>query len=119
MPIYLDNSATTRPCENAIAAMAQCMRQDYFNPSALYAPALRASAMHFIAGKAPGERFACTAKVRYRQADQPCEVSLTEDGGAVVRFEQPQRAVTPGQYVVLYKGEECLGGGVIEEALER
>ncbi len=86
---------------------------------ALYAPALRASAMHFIAGKAPGERFACTAKVRYRQADQPCEVCLTPDGGAMVRFEQPQRAVTPGQYVVLYKGEECLGGGVIEEALER
>ena len=45
MPIYLDNSATTRPCEAAIRAMEACMREDYFNPSALYAPALRAQRM--------------------------------------------------------------------------
>ena len=42
MPIYLDNSATTRVCQRAVDAMAQCMREEYFNPSALYAPALRA-----------------------------------------------------------------------------
>ena len=41
MPIYLDNSATTRPCEAAVDAMLSCMREDYYNPSALYAPAMR------------------------------------------------------------------------------
>lgn len=45
MPIYLDNSATTRPCEEAILAMEACMREGYFNPSALYAPALNADKM--------------------------------------------------------------------------
>ena len=40
MPIYLDNSATTRPCDAAVEAMVKCMQEGYFNPSALYAPAL-------------------------------------------------------------------------------
>src|SRR5690606_17433773 len=56
-----------------------------------------------------------TAKVRYRQADQACTLERTADGYRVV-FDQPQRAVTPGQSVVLYDGEVCLGGGVIEQA---
>lgn len=45
MPIYLDNSATTRPSEAVVAAMAKCMREGYFNPSALYAPALQSAKM--------------------------------------------------------------------------
>jgi tRNA-specific 2-thiouridylase len=53
-------------------------------------------------------------KVRYRQRDQGCHVTLNAAGGIQVRFEQPQRAVTPGQFAVLYDGERCLGGGVIE-----
>jgi len=56
---------------------------------------------------------ACSAKVRYRQADQACTVRR-EGGGYRVDFEQAQRAVTPGQSVVFYQGECCLGGGIIE-----
>lgn len=57
----------------------------------------------------------CTVKVRYRQADQPAAVEPIAGSTAVrVRFDQPQRAVTPGQYVVLYEGTRCLGGAVID-----
>ena len=53
-------------------------------------------------------------KVRYRQADQGCHATVRCDGSLEVRFTEPQRAVTPGQFAVLYDGERCLGGGVIE-----
>jgi len=58
--------------------------------------------------------FNCHAKIRYRQPDQACQVSVKENGVIDVVFEQPQRAVTPGQSIVLYHGERCLGGAVIE-----
>ena len=53
-------------------------------------------------------------KVRYRQADQPAQLQPRADGTLRVVFAQPQRAVTPGQYVVAYEAERCLGGAVIE-----
>ncbi|MFC0669256.1 tRNA 2-thiouridine(34) synthase MnmA [Azotobacter chroococcum] len=56
-----------------------------------------------------------TAKVRYRQSDQACTLEKTAEGFRIL-FDEPQRAVTPGQSVVLYDGEICLGGGVIESA---
>ena len=56
----------------------------------------------------------CQAKVRYRQADQPCTVTKTPDGDLEVVFASPQRAVAPGQFVVFYDGERCLGGAVID-----
>ncbi|MCP1726789.1 tRNA-specific 2-thiouridylase [Natronospira proteinivora] len=59
----------------------------------------------------------CRAKTRYRQADQDCEIHPRPDGKLDVHFDRVQRAVTPGQYVVFYQGEECLGGGVIHQAL--
>ncbi len=61
-----------------------------------------------------GIEFVSQIKVRYRQPDQDCRVALRAGGALDVRFEQPQRAVTPGQFAVLYDGERCLGGGVIE-----
>ena len=64
-------------------------------------------------GKTPQGPLRCAAKIRYRQADQACCVDAIE-GGYRIRFDSPQRAVTPGQSVVLYDGERCLGGGVIE-----
>ncbi|MEM7431902.1 MAG: tRNA 2-thiouridine(34) synthase MnmA [Pseudomonadota bacterium] len=56
----------------------------------------------------------CAAKVRYRQADQDCEVRGNNDGSLSVSFDKPQRAVAPGQYVVFYDGPRCLGGAVID-----
>jgi tRNA-specific 2-thiouridylase len=78
----------------------------------LYSRRLRSEPPSWIAGAAPATRFRCTARTRYRQADQACAVSVTDDG-LEVRFDEPQRAVTPGQSVVLYDGEVCLGGAVI------
>jgi tRNA-specific 2-thiouridylase len=54
--------------------------------------------------------------VRYRQSDQPCRIDGIDGDTIRVVFDQPQRAVTPGQSLVLYDGEECLGGGIIEWA---
>lgn len=68
---------------------------------------------HWVAGHPPAAGFDCTAQVRYRQQAQPCHVRVRGDGTLDVRFAHPQRAVTPGQSVVLYDGPECLGGAVI------
>jgi tRNA-specific 2-thiouridylase len=68
---------------------------------------------HWVAGVPPAAAFACTAKTRYRQPDQDCEVTLDAQGRLSVAFASPQRAVTPGQSLVLYRGDECLGGAVI------
>lgn len=57
--------------------------------------------------------FPCAVKVRYRQADQLVLLEPRADGSMHIRFDHPQRAVTPGQYAVAYEGERCLGGGVI------
>ena len=57
------------------------------------------------------------ARIRHRQALQSCVAETLDDGRVQVRFEQPQRAVSPGQYCVLYRDEYCLGGGEIQTAL--
>ncbi len=57
----------------------------------------------------------CTAKIRYRQADQDCRVTGHDDGKLEVRFEQRQKAIAPGQFVVFYDEDRCLGGAVIDE----
>jgi len=85
---------------------------------ALFKQGLRASSLHWISGQAPSPPFVCTARIRHQQPLQACTLmSLTGQEGSVV-FAQPQRAITPGQSVVFYSGEECLGGGIIKAALE-
>ena len=82
----------------------------------LFAQQLRAENLSWVSGRPPAAGSCLTAKVRYRQADQACVVSEIDRHGLSLEFEQPQRAVTPGQSVVLYDGDSCLGGGVIEWA---
>ena len=80
---------------------------------ALFSGALGTDGFHWIAGRPPARLpYRCQAKTRYRQEDQSCVVEQRE-GGCRVIFDRPQRAVTPGQFVVLYDGDVCLGGGVI------
>ena len=69
--------------------------------------------MHWLA-EPRSEPFRCSVKVRYRQADQPAWLEPRADGAARIVFEHPQRAVTPGQYAVVYDADRCLGGAVIE-----
>ena len=84
--------------------------------SLLLTNSLHAVRLAWIAGAPPSARFRCVAKVRYRQEDRPCTVAVLPDGTCDVLFDEPQRAVTPGQYVVFYMADECLGGGVIDSA---
>ncbi|MCD9045764.1 tRNA 2-thiouridine(34) synthase MnmA [Luteimonas sp. MHLX1A] len=72
-----------------------------------------AEGAHWIAGAPPGQRFRALAQTRYRQPPEACDVLVRDDGTLEVRFERAQRAVTPGQSLVLYDGDECLGGAVI------
>jgi tRNA-uridine 2-sulfurtransferase len=80
---------------------------------ALFSSRLQTGVAHWISGVAPNFPLHCYAKTRYRQADQACTLTPTADGLAV-QFQNPQRALTPGQFVVFYQGRECLGGAVIE-----
>ncbi len=81
---------------------------------------LGASDAHWIGAPpdevAAGRPFRCHAKIRYRQPDQPCTVVRSGERALEVSFDQPQRTPTPGQYVVFYDGDRCLGGAVIERA---
>ena len=83
---------------------------------ALYRRTVDLSSMHWIAGESPSSRVLArvSAKTRYRMADARCAATLHSNGEASVTFEAPQWAPTPGQYLVLYDGDVCLGGGVIQ-----
>ena len=79
----------------------------------LFANALTCKEIYWVNPINLDQPLALTAKVRYRQSDQACTIKKTESGYHIV-FSEPQRAVTPGQSVVLYQQDICLGGGVIE-----
>lgn len=80
----------------------------------LYKSFLIARELYWVAGSAPAFPLRCMAKNRYRQEDQTCLVLATDTDQLRVEFSKPQRAVTPGQSIVFYSGEQCLGGGVIQ-----
>lgn len=87
-----------------------------FHNEALYADRLDASTIHFTTNEKMTQEFKCTAKFRYRQADVPVTVRLLANDQAEVIFDAPVRAITPGQAVVFYDGDKCLGGGLIDRA---
>ena len=87
------------------------------NPK-LFSNTLTATTIDWIQDKPSNFPFSCMAKTRYRQPDQHCSIDETIQDGAniyTIHFNEPQRAVTPGQSVVLYQGDTCLGGGIIEQ----
>ncbi|OMF61821.1 tRNA 2-thiouridine(34) synthase MnmA [Paenibacillus sp. FSL R5-0490] len=86
-----------------------------FHNELLYSDSIIAVNTSWVTNSEQPQEFECTAKFRYRQADSRVKVQILEDGKVKVVFEEPIRAVTPGQAVVFYNGDECLGGGTIDE----
>lgn len=84
------------------------------NHPLLYGNTLTAHQLHWVRGQAPETAFKCTAKIRYRQTEEPATVEMRDTETCVVTFENPQRAITPGQSVVFYQDTVCLGGGIIQ-----
>ncbi|KAB3530708.1 tRNA 2-thiouridine(34) synthase MnmA [Alkaliphilus serpentinus] len=88
------------------------------NHPALYSKALLATEVNWISGKLPQGPLECTAKFRYRQRDRRVTVNEITKDGCRVDFHESQSAITPGQSVVFYDGEVCLGGGTINEVIK-
>jgi len=80
---------------------------------ALHFNTLTTGPVNWTLNESPAKR-KLTAKIRYRQSDQPCEIIDLTDNCSVVMFETSQRAITPGQSIVFYDRDICLGGGIIE-----
>lgn len=81
----------------------------------LFSSELKVTQLHWINADPETREFTSSAKIRYRQGDQSCFVRLNEDG-CTLSFDEPQRAATPGQSVVFYDNDICLGGGVIDHS---
>ena len=109
LPWYV---AAKDPARNALIVV---QGQDH---PLLLSAALTTGPLHWLAPPRAAA-FPCTVKVRYRQADQRAVLEPLPGGAARIVFERPQRAVTPGQYAVVYEGERCLAGAVIEARLPR
>jgi tRNA-specific 2-thiouridylase len=91
--------------------------QSYTN-DALYSDGLIATNVNWINPDKMPETLTCTAKFRYRQDDHEVKVEQMNDGKLYVEFSQKERAVTPGQAVVFYDGDLCLGGATIDEIIK-
>ncbi|WP_044834609.1 tRNA 2-thiouridine(34) synthase MnmA [Thalassomonas actiniarum] len=84
------------------------------NHPRLFSKGLIANQLHWVSRQALEQTLSCTVKTRYRQQDVPCTIKPLSDGNFEIMFEQEQSSVTPGQSVVFYQDEVCLGGGIID-----
>ncbi|MEN2765893.1 tRNA 2-thiouridine(34) synthase MnmA [Ornithinibacillus xuwenensis] len=90
-----------------------------FHHDTLYSDELLATDVNWINPEEISKTFSCTAKFRYRQEDSGVTVHVLEDGNVKVVFDESQRAITPGQAVVFYQGDVCLGGGTIDKVIKQ
>ncbi|GIN87058.1 tRNA-specific 2-thiouridylase MnmA [Heyndrickxia sporothermodurans] len=86
-----------------------------FDHESLYSHSLTAVNVSWVSNRENRKEFTCTAKFRYRQPDNKVTVRILDNNEVEVTFDEPVRAITPGQAVVFYDGEECLGGGTIDK----
>ncbi|TXL68062.1 tRNA 2-thiouridine(34) synthase MnmA [Cerasibacillus terrae] len=93
------------------------VEQGYHNEY-LYSDALLATDINWINQRPKQQEFTCTAKFRYRQKDNPVTVIMKDNNQVYVQFHERARAITPGQAVVFYDGEVCLGGGTIDQVIK-
>ena len=89
------------------------------NHPLLFKDGLIAKQMHWIHGSLPRKHWVYAAKARYRESDAPCEIDMIKDDSLEIFFGQKQWAITPGQSVVVYESNVCLGGAVIEKAIDK
>ena len=86
------------------------------NHPLLMTTTLSADNLTWISPVAPAAGLKCHAKTRYRQSDQSCTITEISADTLKLVFDQPQRAITPGQSAVIYLGDQCLGGGIIDKS---
>jgi tRNA-specific 2-thiouridylase len=101
--------------EKQLATNILVVAQGHDHPR-LYNSVCAIGDLHWINEPEINLPYPCSAKIRYRQEDEVCNIISIDDASAVVKFETPQRAITPGQALVFYQQDICLGGGTIETA---
>ncbi|GDX55207.1 tRNA-specific 2-thiouridylase MnmA [Methylophilaceae bacterium] len=89
------------------------------NHPLLFKDGLIAEQMHWIHGSLPRKHWVYGAKTRYRESDAPCEIDMIKGDSLEIFFGQKQWAITPGQSVVVYESNVCLGGAVIEKTIDK
>lgn len=102
--------------DKEIASNTLIVAQGAHHPR-LYSQGLICSAIHWLTPNTPDLPFTCHAKTRYRQIEQACVIAPAHQQQHAVMFSAPQRAITPGQYIVFYEQNRCLGGAIIEEMI--
>jgi len=101
--------------EKQLATNTLVVAQGHHHPL-LYNSSCSIGELHWISRPEIELPYSCSAKIRYRQQDKACNIISIDGSTAVVEFEHPQRAITPGQALVFYQRDICLGGGTIETA---
>ena len=109
------NEAPWYVIEKQLESNTLIVAQGHHHPQ-LYYNRCRIDDLHWINDIDLTLPYSCNAKIRYRQQDQDCQIVSISDVTALVQFEQAQRAVAPGQAIVFYQQDQCMGGGTIEHA---